>query len=134
MAEILIKAVDANHEDPIQDLLCYKRGDIVVVKRDGWPWGKEELKAPKDGGVFVRLKLPGVPVSSVEKYIEQHNIIEGEGSKARSVVKRRRIWRLVVDELPVGVRNQFNTTGEYTTTVAAIRNYIHDKINNVRES
>jgi hypothetical protein len=40
-------------------------GDIVVVKRDGWPWGREE-GLPN----FIVVKLPGVDVKTVEHFIE----------------------------------------------------------------
>ena len=43
MAELLIKAVDSFHSDPVKDLRgSYKRGDVVVVMEDGHVWGKEE--------------------------------------------------------------------------------------------
>lgn len=36
MAEFLIKAINANHSNPIKDASgCYKRGDIVEVYEDG---------------------------------------------------------------------------------------------------
>lgn len=43
MAELLIKAVDAFNPDPTKDRRgCYKKGDVVCVRPDGWEWGKEE--------------------------------------------------------------------------------------------
>jgi hypothetical protein len=43
MAELLIKATDAYHNDPVKDRRgCYKRGDPVVAFRDGWSWGRLE--------------------------------------------------------------------------------------------
>lgn len=57
MADLLIRARDNTHSDPVKDFRgSYKRGDIVVVKPTGWPWGSEEAKAPKDGGGFVIVR------------------------------------------------------------------------------
>jgi len=42
MAELLIRLKNNTHSDPAKDLMCYKRGDIVVVKSDGHHWGSSE--------------------------------------------------------------------------------------------
>ncbi len=48
MAELLIKASDTTNPNPVKDLRgCYKKGDVVVRKPNGWKWGKEELKKEK---------------------------------------------------------------------------------------
>lgn len=58
MADLLIRARDNTHPDPVKDFRgSYKRGDIVVIKPSGWHWGSEETKAPKDGGGFVIVRL-----------------------------------------------------------------------------
>ncbi len=69
MAELLIKAIDATHSDPAKDQRgCYKRGDIVLVMPDGHEWGKEE-RLPK----FVVVKISGLSVEAVKKYILSHD-------------------------------------------------------------
>jgi len=66
MAEILFKAIDANHSDPIKDLRgCYKIGYPVVVMPDDHEWGNEE-RLPK----FVIIKCPEVTVEQCQQYIE----------------------------------------------------------------
>lgn len=66
MAELLIKAVDAKNPTPGIDLAgCYKRGDVVIVKPDGWKWGKCE-GLPR----FIVLKVPSMTIESAEQYIE----------------------------------------------------------------
>jgi hypothetical protein len=70
MCEIIVKAVDVTHSDPVKDRRgCYKRGYPVAVYPDGTRWGNEE-RLPK----FVIIKIPGVPVDHplVQKYIGQH--------------------------------------------------------------
>jgi len=42
MAELLIRLKNNTHSDPAKDRMCYKRGDIVVVKPDGHHWGRAE--------------------------------------------------------------------------------------------
>jgi len=55
MSEILIKATDARHRDPLEDARgCYKRGDPALVMPDGHPWGRLET-LPR----FWRVRVPG---------------------------------------------------------------------------
>jgi len=66
MAEILIALNPTNytHPDPRKDKAgVYKKGDIVIIKPDGWPWGREE-GLPK----FLIVKLPGVTVDELAAY------------------------------------------------------------------
>jgi len=71
MAELLIKAVDAVHSDPVKDLRgCYKKGDVVVVKPDGWKWGKEELKKEK----FYILKVTDKSVEELQFLTKEDEI------------------------------------------------------------
>lgn len=68
MAEFLIKAVSVINIDTIKDQRgCYKRGDVVVVMPDNHIWGIEE-RLPK----FVIVKIPGLAVDLVKKYIDTH--------------------------------------------------------------
>lgn len=55
MSEILIKARDAHHPDPVEDARgCYKRGDPVLVMPSGHTWGSLET-IPR----FWRVRVPG---------------------------------------------------------------------------
>lgn len=57
MAELLLRVVDKiNPHCPIKNRLCTKRGDVIHVARDGWPWGSDETANPH----WVIVKLPGV--------------------------------------------------------------------------
>ncbi len=42
MPELLIKAIDASHPNPMKDAACYKRGYVVAIMPDGHVWGREE--------------------------------------------------------------------------------------------
>lgn len=66
MCELLVKAVDASHVDPVIDLRgCYKKGDIVAVVDDGHIWGV--LERPP---TFVLVKVLGLDKSVVIDRIE----------------------------------------------------------------
>ncbi|MFQ5751819.1 MAG: hypothetical protein ACE5HI_07465, partial [bacterium] len=56
--DLLIKAFDNFSLDPVLNRQgAYKRGDIVLVRPTGLPWGKDELIPPAQGGHFVRVTL-----------------------------------------------------------------------------
>ena len=59
MAELLIKAENPSN-NPAKQI-----GDVVVVKPDGWKWGKEEC-LPR----YVVVKVPDMTVKEAEKYVE----------------------------------------------------------------
>jgi hypothetical protein len=116
MAEALLFAANnTNHEDPAKDLRgSWKRGYLVVVKPDGWSWGREEdpaqTVAPR---TFVLLKFPGVSVASVEKYLAAQTDDAG-GTLLVAQVVRRRLWQVQYAELPLAARNKLATTGVLT--------------------
>lgn len=47
MAELLVRVVDKIGDDIFKDAALTKRGDVIVVCPDGWPWGSEELSNPE---------------------------------------------------------------------------------------
>lgn len=112
MAEILVKAVDAEHSDPQKDARgCYKRGMPVVVMPDGHRWGKKE-GLPK----FVIIKMPGVPVETVQKYIEPQteDVISLPNESGAFQVVRRRRWQFRLDAMPAIVRGRVAAAGALT--------------------
>lgn len=66
MARLLVKATDNTHPDPVKDLRCYKRGDVVVVMPDGHEWGKEE-GPPK----FFTVDIPGAAPEKFSSLIQE---------------------------------------------------------------
>jgi hypothetical protein len=107
MAEILVKAVDATHADPIKDQRgCYKRGMPVVVMPDGHAWGTEE-RLPK----FVVLKIPLISVSQVQKFVQrwETHLVEGQPE-----IIQRRVWSIRWADLPAATQNTLSTTGQLT--------------------
>lgn len=54
MAELIVFAHD---HGPDAHPMLYRPGDVIVVKKDGSPWGTQELNSPK----FRILVVPGEP-------------------------------------------------------------------------
>src|SRR4030067_3396570 len=105
MAEILVKAVDTMNIDPNKDRRgCYKRGMPVVVMDDGHEWGKEE-RLPK----FIIIKIPMVYKDKIMKYIEPELGMNNDGN---IIIDRRRMWQIRLVDLPLGVKNKIQSTGE----------------------
>jgi hypothetical protein len=133
MAELLIKAIDATNPDPGKDATgCYKRGDIICVRPDGFQWGSEERRAPANGGRAVIVKIPGVTPAQIRNFIRNRWATDVDGEdidQALGQLRRRRI-RIDVADLPAQVRQTLNQTGEFSTTWTAIRQYVRNKQNN----
>lgn len=130
MAEILFKAVDATNPDGTKDVRgCYKRGDPVLVRDDGWPWGAKELLPPAQGGKFVRVRITDRTAAQIATAVQNRWGVDIDSPETSAgALVRRRLLRLRVDDLPAGVRNQLNTTGLYETDFATARNFIRNKL------
>lgn len=126
MAELLVKAVSASHADGTEDLRgCYKAGDVIGVAPDNWIWGESEFCV---GGKFYVVKITDVTRQQVINWVRNHWTCEIEG--VDMINGRRRRVRIDIDLVPLAVRNTLATTGQYTTTWAAIREFIRNKITN----
>lgn len=62
-------------------------GDIVVVKPDGWTWGKEEC-LPR----YIVVKLPGISVDTVE-HLTEHLLGTPDINGERPILKKRK-WQI----------------------------------------
>jgi hypothetical protein len=121
MAELLIRAANNNttHANAeIEFSGAYKRGDIVVVKPDGWQWGSAEGLP-----IFVKVKIPGLAVNTAESWI----VRQVSGADPTITVKRR-LWGVKVESIPIGIRNELLANGEVTVTLTQIRNFIENKV------
>ncbi len=131
MAELLVKAVSATHPDATKDARgCYKAGDVVGVAPNGWAWGAKELLPPAQGGKFVIIKITDVTRQQVINWVRNHWDCEIDGLDfvAGTAVRRRRV-RIDIDLVPNNVKNTLNNNGFFTTTWAAIRQYVRNKTN-----
>ena len=91
MCEILVKAVDAAHSEPVKDQRgCYKSGGIVAVMPDGHEWGKEEC-LPKF--YVFRLILTLQSLEQAKKYIEpETTLVYEDGELQKKRITRNR-WK-----------------------------------------
>ena len=113
MAVLLVKAVDANHSNPVKDARgCYKRGYIVEIRNDNCGFGTLEGLP-----TFWHIKIPLVPVDHpillrLMAVQEQQNGFEEDGTTPRmETVRRRRCWLQHLN-IPAGARNKLDTIGE----------------------
>lgn len=70
MAELLVRTEDRTTGDPNVDAQNWKRGMVVTVQEDGWPWGTLEVNNP----VFLIVKVPGMTVAAASVFLG--NLIE----------------------------------------------------------
>jgi len=74
MAELLIKACDATHQNKVKDLRgCYKKGYVVVIRPAGHKWGKEELNKEK----FYILRIKDTKPEDLQYLTQSHEITIG---------------------------------------------------------
>ena len=115
-------ARSASHPDPVKDARgCWKRGDPVVVEEDGHAWGARE-RLPR----FVVIKIPGVPAARLRAYLAEDT--EQDPFLLERVRRRRRLWRVLVDDVPAGIRASLRNTGEVSVTWTQLRQYVQDKV------
>jgi len=153
MAEILFKIVDHVNPDPVKDREgAYKAGMPIAVFEDGHVYGRMESKQQwlAEGFSYAGwhrktaiIRIPGVSVAKVESIIEPQTDNDsgaqlrdtGEGAGVPDILLadpnawplytfRRRRWQLKIADVPNVVKQAIQQYGEYTTTPAAIRNYI----------
>ena len=86
MAELLVRVVDKVNSDFYLNCGCTKRGDVITVQEDGWPWGKEEIANPE----WQIIKVPGVPAVKFEAFLAPERSLNGIPSRTL----RRRAFRL----------------------------------------
>lgn len=84
MCELLVRVVDkTNPDDPYLDAQLTKRGDVICVQPDGWPWGTEELKNPD----WRIIKLPGVNPDALAAFLSPE--IDTDPTQPSKVLQRR---------------------------------------------
>lgn len=121
MAELLIKARDANHADAEKDRRgCYKRGDVVLVVEDGHEWGRKE--GPPN---FVILRIPLAARALAERLADEDDEDDvgapAVDEKGERRVHRRRRWRVNLEALPAAVRAALQADGRASVTRVQLR-------------
>lgn len=99
-----------------------QRGEIVVVKPDGWVWGKEE-KLPN----YFVIKLPGVSVETVQKFEEALTADDGvdqEGNPKRKILRSRKFNLPSAYLTLLQLANKSVTTVNSTVILSFIQNMV----------
>ena len=99
MAEFLVRAITSANPDG------YKRGDPIVVRPDGWPWGSSE-RPP----MFFILRVPGVTVAEVEAFVQPRD---------RVLFGKQRRYTFDIDRLSPQIRSDALSLGVVTMTRTA---------------
>lgn len=146
MAELLVKGVDSGSVSG----LSWMQGQPVVVMEDGHQWGAAEVFP-----AFAVLKLPGVPVERLQRFLD-----DDVGASVRAMMERgenppadlpaptiRRNLRLRWADLPAGAKTKikanggltilvpaFGYTGPYDYTWAQVKTYWHNTMTNTDDA
>jgi hypothetical protein len=115
--ELLVQAVDSPFEKGA------KKGDIIVVRPDGWVWGKEE-NLPR----YIIVKLPGLNIEDAKKYEEplihiEEKDVNGKIERIPKTVKLRKynIAASVVDSVKFTGKSELNIKSkDVASTIAGI--------------
>lgn len=67
MAELLLRVVDKVNPDFYQNCKCTKRGDVIVIRPNGWTWGTQELTDPN----YRIVKLPNISEAFLSPFLAQ---------------------------------------------------------------
>jgi len=68
MAELLIRTVDKiNTNSRQKNAKCTKRGDVIVIREDRWPWSTKEETNPE----WVIKKFPGIRASVLSGFLAE---------------------------------------------------------------
>jgi len=87
MAEMLVRNVDKVSDDPRKDARLTKRGDVIVVCEDGWPWSAAESA----GNPWAIVKVPGASVDDLASYLAE------EPDDGTPKLRARRAFRFALD-------------------------------------
>ena len=113
-AELLIKAQEPWNNNAntskmtAEELVSFnarsRKGDIIVVRPDGWPWGKEE-RPPR----FIVLKIPKMSVEEAKKYEESLStgtvkVIDGKEVPDIKLLKVRK-YQINIDIINNAIKN-----------------------------
>ncbi len=115
MAEVLLKGKNSPSR-------AWRRGDPVTVQADGFVWSYNETRAAwiasgrraaEWPAEFYLLRVPGVSVARLTQYLVEWADTLDLGP--------RRLWRCLIDEIPLAIRDILTSTGMLTIGVDVTR-------------
>jgi len=99
--ELLVRIVDKVNPDFYLNLGCSKRGDVIVVKPDGWAWGSDELSNPQ----WRILQVPNLTLEEAEA-LAAPEVLQAGNSKE---TLQKRGFKLDLDSPALQSRPGFQT-------------------------
>ena len=97
----------------------YKKGDIVSVQEDSHVWGNKET-LPRFGVVVIT----GATVEQILPYCEPEYIL----ANITNGMAKRRLWSLLVDNVPSNIKTQIMTIGTVTVSKSQIKAFLRNKV------
>jgi len=128
MVEFLIKAkdhwMDSLTEKEVENLskeekegydARSQKGDVIVVKPDGWKWGKSECLPD-----FIIVKVPGMNMKDAKKYEDPllEEVIDINNVMSHRILKRRKYFfnKTEVDSCVSSLNNSLELTKNVVLT------------------
>jgi hypothetical protein len=90
MAEIVVVVKDKVNKDFYLDCGCYKRGDVIEVREDGWPWGTIDRSNPD----WRIIKVPQHSVAELAAFLAREKDTDPK-NPSRTLQKRH--FKLDID-------------------------------------
>lgn len=102
MCEIIMRLVSKTHPDLWWDVKQTKRGDVIEVQADGWPWQERDLSNPD----WALLKLPNVSVEFARQFLAA----ETGDPLINPYLQRKRSYIDIDTKVPSALRDTINAT------------------------
>lgn len=102
----------------------YQKGDIFDVRLTS-----EMIHPPAPNRKFVHIHITGVPATAIQKakFLIQLHFDPAFPEEDGKMLGRRR-WRGLLDDLPVGIKQQLQNNREVTVTWAKVKPFIKDHV------
>lgn len=94
--EILVRIIDKDQPDPDLAKMASKRGDVIAICPDGWPWSEAERTNPE-------WRIVRSPILQTHSEV----LLAGPNTNAVIPEKVRRTWKFHLDNLPQSFANRF---------------------------
>ena len=102
----------------------YQKGDIFDVRLTS-----EMIHPPAPDRKFVHIHITGVPATAIQKakFLTRLNLDPAFPEHEQVMLGRRR-WRGLLDDLPVGLKQQLQNNREITITWTKAKPFIKDHV------
>ena len=123
MCELLIKAFSHTHINPVKNVSgCYKQGDIIDLRPDGFEWGKEE-GLPK----FFILQCMELKHDERQEYKIPQTETVSVADKTQSVIVKRRKFMVDLERLDPKIFSELINNGRAKISLEEFNKVLIDK-------